>query len=99
MGLSLFQRNVCQLLAEDRVRNGESYLAGEATLNALIGAPRLSRDLDVFHDTDMALTASWRDDRASLEGAGYEVRVFRERPGFVEAEARRRWLSSPARVH
>jgi hypothetical protein len=89
MGLSLFQRNVCQLLAEDRVRNGESYLAGGATLNELIGAPRLSRDLDVFHDTEMALTASWRDDRASLEGAGYEVRVFRERPGFVEADIRR----------
>jgi hypothetical protein len=38
MGLSLFQRNVCQLLAEHRVRNGESYLAGGATLNELIGA-------------------------------------------------------------
>ena len=67
MGLSLFQRNVCRLLAEHRVRNGESYLAGGATLNELIGAPRLSRDLDVFHDTEEALAAAWRDDQALLE--------------------------------
>ena len=89
MGLSLFQRNVCRLLAEHRVRNGESYLAGGATLNELIGAPRLSRDLDVFHDTEEALAAAWRDDQALLERTGYEVVVFRERPGFVEADIRR----------
>ena len=89
MGLSLFQRNVCRLLAEHRVRNGESYLAGGATLNELIGAPRLSRDLDVFHDTEEALAAAWRDDQALLERAGYQVVVFRERPGFVEADIRK----------
>jgi hypothetical protein len=86
MGLSLFQRHVCQLLAEDRVRNGESYFAGGATLNELIGAPRLSRDLDIFHDTEEALAFSWRADRELLERSGFQVRVFRERPGFVEAE-------------
>lgn len=89
MGLSLFQRNVCQLLAQNRLRSGESYLAGGATLNELLRAPRLSRDLDVFHDTEEALTVSWQADRVSLGGAGYAVRVFRERPGFVEAEIAR----------
>ena len=89
MGLSVFQRGICQLLAQDRLRSGESYLAGGATLNELVGAPRLSRDLDVFHDTEEALTVSWQTDRASLERAGYLVSVFRERPGFVEAEIRR----------
>jgi hypothetical protein len=89
MGLSAFQRSVCHLLAEDRLRAGESYLAGGATLNELLGAPRLSRDLDVFHDTEEALAASWQSDLASLERAAYQVRVFRERPGFVEAEIRR----------
>jgi hypothetical protein len=49
MGLSLYQRAVCHLLAEDRIRSGESYFAGGATLNELIGAPRLSRDLDIFY--------------------------------------------------
>lgn len=88
MGLSLFQRNVCHLLAADRLRNGESYFAGDATLNELIGAPRLSRDLDIFHDTEEALAVSWQSDRASLERGGHAVRVFRERPGLVEAEVR-----------
>ena len=90
MGLSLFQRHVCQLLAADRLRGGESYFAGGPTLNELIGAPRLSRDLDIFHDTEEALAVSWQNDRASLERSGYAVRVFRERPGFVEAEVRQR---------
>jgi len=89
MGLSAFQRTVCRLLADERVRNGESYLAGGATLNELIGAPRLSRDIDVFHDTEAALAASWQADRVSLERAGFALRILRERPGFVEAEVSR----------
>jgi hypothetical protein len=55
----------------------------------LLRTPRLSRDIDLFHDTEEALTASWQADRASLEGGGYTVRVFRERPGLVAAEVRR----------
>lgn len=89
MGLSAFQRSVCRLLADERVRNGESYLAGGATLNELIGAPRLSRDIDLFHDTEDALAAAWMADRLTLERAGFGVRVFRERPGFVEADISR----------
>lgn len=89
MGLSSYQRGVCQLLAANRRRSGESYLAGGATLNELIAAPRLSRDIDVFHDTEEALQASWQADRLDLERAGYVVRIVRERPGFVEAEVRR----------
>ncbi len=89
MGLSPYQRGVCQLLAQARIRNGESYLAGGATLNELLQAPRVSRDIDVFHDTEEALAAAWLEDRATLEAAGYSVRVFRERPGFVEADIRR----------
>jgi hypothetical protein len=88
MGLSQYQRAVCQLLAEDRIRSGERDFAGGATLNELTGAPRLSRDLDIFHDTEQSLAASWLRDRTTLERSGYEVRVFRERPGFVEAEVR-----------
>lgn len=89
MGLSAFQRGVCRLLAQNRIRSGESYLAGGATLNELLHAPRLSRDLDVFHDTEEALAAAWQADRSLLTGADYDVHVFRERPGFVEAEVRR----------
>jgi hypothetical protein len=89
MGLSIFQRGVCQLLAQNRLRSGESYVAGGAALNELLRAPRRSRDIDLFHDTEEALAASWRADRASLEADRYTVRVFRERPGFVEAEVLR----------
>jgi hypothetical protein len=46
---------------------------------------RLSRDLDVFHDTLEAVARTWDRDRAMLEAAGYRVAAVRERPGYVEA--------------
>jgi hypothetical protein len=61
-------------------------VAGGAALNELIAASRVSRDVDVFHDTDAALAASWAADRGALEAGGYGVEVVRERPGLVEAE-------------
>jgi len=89
MALTAFQRDVCRLLAGNRLRSGESYVAGGAALNELLRAPRLSRDLDLFHDTEAALAASWAADRSSLESAGYRLSVVRERPTFVEVEVRR----------
>ncbi len=68
MALTAFQRDVCRLLADNRIRSGESYVAGGAALNEILRAPRVSRDLDLFHDTAEALEAAWRADRASLEG-------------------------------
>jgi hypothetical protein len=85
MALTDFQRDVCRLLADHRIRSGESYVAGGAALNETLRAPRVSRDLDLFHDTAEALVASWQADRTSLETAGYGVAVLRERPSFVEA--------------
>lgn len=55
-------------------------------LNELLGGGRLSRDIDLFHDTEEAVEASWAADHARLQEAGYSVRALRERPGFVEAE-------------
>jgi hypothetical protein len=49
-------------------------------------AARTSRDIDLFHDTDEALEASWAADRHLLEDRGFTVVVIRERPSFVEAE-------------
>jgi hypothetical protein len=89
MALTPFQRDVCRLLAGNRIRSGESYVAGGAALNTLLGAPRLSRDIDLFHDTQEALAASWASDREALDGAGYAVSVIRERPTFVEAQVTR----------
>lgn len=89
MALSEFQRQLCRLLADNRVRSGESYVAGGAALNELLRAPRLSRDVDLFHDTEQALAASCSADRATLLGAGYRIEVRRERPTFVEVEVER----------
>jgi len=55
-------------------------------LNELLGGARVSRDIDLFHDTEEAVEASWAADRARLADAGYAVRTLRERPGFIEAE-------------
>lgn len=86
MALSDLQRIVCRLLAANRISSGESYVADGAALNELIGASRLSRDVDLFHDTSEALEASWRADRELLEKNGFAVRILRERAGLIEAE-------------
>ena len=89
MALTNIQREVCRVLAKQRIASGESYVAGGAALNTLLDAPRISQDLDLFHDTAAALAATWSADRAALLGSGYEVEVVRERPTFVEAIVRR----------
>lgn len=89
MALTAIQREVCRLIAENRIASGESYVAGAAALNALLDSPRLSRDVDLFHDTEEALETSWAADRRLLENAGFEVQVLREPPFFVEAQVSR----------
>jgi hypothetical protein len=86
MALTDLQRRVCRLLAANRIASGESYVAGGVALNEVMAAARISRDIDLFHDTHEALEASWRADRELLEADGFTVRVHRERPGLVEAE-------------
>jgi len=94
MALTNIQREVCRVLAKQRIASGESYVAGGAALNTLLDAPRISQDLDLFHDTAAALAATWSADRAELLDAGYEIEVVRERPTFVEAIVRRGTESS-----
>jgi hypothetical protein len=64
-------------------------VAGAVALNELIGAARVSRDIDVFHDTEQAVDAAWTGDRQLFERQGFVVRLVRERAGFVEAEVHR----------
>lgn len=85
MALTPFQRSVCQLLAERRRNGGESYVAGGVALTVALDTHRVSRDLDLFHDTTEAVARSWELDRTLLEAAGYTVDPLRERPGLVEA--------------
>jgi hypothetical protein len=89
MALTAFQRDVCWLLAGRRRAGGESYVAGGIALNVALEAHRVSRDLDLFHDTTEAVARSWDADRLLLEKTGYTVVPVRERPGFVQATASR----------
>ena len=88
MALTDFQRTICRLLAAHRIESGESYVAGGVALNEIMATSRISRDIDLFHDTVEALEASWAADRQLLEDSGFEVRVLRERRSYVEAEIR-----------
>ncbi len=89
MALTPFQREICRLLAQHRIAGGESYVAGGASLNELTASPRISRDVDLFHDSEEALEKTWAADRALLEGRSYAVRILRDRPGIVETEVSR----------
>lgn len=90
MALTKFQREICRVLAQQRIASGESYVAGGAALNELLSTSRVSRDIDLFHDTGEALAATWEADRMLLLDLGFELHVLRERPSFVEAEVARK---------
>ena len=80
MALTAFQEKICRLIARNRISSGESYVAGGVALNTLLDAPRLSRDIDLFHDTTEALQRSWEQDRKLLAEQGYEVDVVEITP-------------------
>ena len=85
MAATAFQRQICRLITKSRRDNGESYVAGGVALNTLFQAPRISRDIDLFHDTDEALRTSWTNDRALLAHDAYRLEVIRDAPAYVEA--------------
>ncbi|MDP1569893.1 MAG: hypothetical protein Q8L86_07810 [Vicinamibacterales bacterium] len=89
MALTAFQQYVCRLLADRRRAQGESYVADGVALSIALDTQRLSRDLDLFHDTEEAVARSWDRDRAALEAEDCVVTPVRERPGFVEAQVAR----------
>ena len=89
MALTALQREILRLLARERIAAGERYVAGGVALGELLASPRISRDIDLFHDAAEAVAVSWDADRARLIGAGYEVEPLRERPAFVEARVSR----------
>jgi len=89
MSLTKYQQSVCRVIARNRVAQGESYVAGGVALNLLAGGARVSRDIDLFHDTEEALERTWAADRALLQKHGFDIRPVRERTGYVEAEVRK----------
>jgi hypothetical protein len=85
MAYTEFQASILRALAETRATTGESYVAGGVALNTLIKSSRVSRGIDLFHDTEAALRQSWLSDRDALVAGGYDVDVVCEAPSFVEA--------------
>jgi hypothetical protein len=59
MPLTRFQKDICHLIATNRKEQNESYVAGGSALNEIIGAPRLSHDIDLFHDIQKSLLKTW----------------------------------------
>ena len=89
MALTSFQNELLRLLAKNRIDNPESYVAGGLALNHTLGTPRLSRDIDIFHDSREAMLRSWDADWATLKAAGYTMKSIRELNFFMEAEVER----------
>lgn len=71
MPLGAFEQEVLQLLAANR--NPDSYVGGATVLNKSPASPRISKDIDVFHDTIESLGQSADRDIATLREAGFEV--------------------------
>ena len=88
MAVTAFQRDVCRLIAGRLRASGERYVAGGVALNVAVDGARLSRDIDLFHDTTEALNASWRQDVDLLTQHGIEVTIVRDAEGIKEAVAR-----------
>ena len=82
MALTGLQRDVCRLIADNRIASGESYAAGGAGLNEVMAATRASRDIDLFHDTDEALEATYVGDAAPLR-ADLSSGSVRFHPGSI----------------
>ncbi|MBN1422922.1 nucleotidyl transferase AbiEii/AbiGii toxin family protein [Candidatus Fermentibacteria bacterium] len=89
MGITPFQRAICRLIAANRAQTDQAYVAGGVALNLLLDAPRISLDIDLFHDTAESLAKTWDEDRRLLTERGYAVEIVRERPSFVEALVRK----------
>lgn len=86
MALTGFQCELLKTLAANRVANAGSYVAGGLAFNHTLKTPRVSRDIDIFHDSREAMFRSWEADRETLEQFGCAVRPRRVLDYFIEAE-------------
>lgn len=83
-------------------RSETSYVAGGIVLNR--DWPRVSDDIDVFHDTDEEIGAAAQKDFETLRSAGFDVTVELHVYGMVEAKVRQdraetiiQWMSESRR--
>lgn len=84
MGFTPFQAEILRLLSSVRDEGG-AYLAGSGALGLSVGAPRVSKDLDLFHDVREAVLASYAADVRLLREHGMTVVEERAIEGFARA--------------
>lgn len=85
MALTAIQRQVVKVLQPFRTE--QSYVAGGAALNQ--DWPRLSDDMDIFHDQRNRLLTLTEPEIAALKDAGFTVEITVENSLVVEAIVRR----------
>ena len=83
MPIGEFEREVLRAIAANR--NPDSYLGGATVLHQSNDSPRMSRDVDVFHDTAESLMKSVEIDVASLRSAGFLVELGKPQETFQRA--------------
>lgn len=71
MPISEIQAAALKVIAKNR--SLDSYLAGATLIHAEASSPRVSQDLDIFHDDPDLVPRSARADAASLQAAGFTV--------------------------
>ena len=84
MPITLFQKKVLTLLAQHR--SPDSHVAGGLALNAFFADGRLSRDADIFHDTEKRLDQSAEQDTRLLVQHGYLVEWLMQKEHLKRAK-------------
>ncbi|MBB3458726.1 hypothetical protein FHT86_007052 [Rhizobium sp. BK313] len=85
MALTQIQKEIMAAIAGNR--SDTSYIAGGLALN--MDWPRMSDDIDIFHDTDEEIGVSADTDIAKLEADGFKVSIEVNIYGCVEASVMR----------
>lgn len=85
MALTQIQKEIMASIAGNR--SDTSYIAGGLALN--MDWPRMSDDIDIFHDTDEEIGVSADIDIAKLEADGFKVSIEVNIYGCVEASVTR----------
>lgn len=84
MAFTKRQFDICKIISQRLRESGEAYVAVGVALNKLLNTPRISRDIDLFHDTNQGVETSWTQDSRYLDEAHYTMIPMRDAPGFPQ---------------
>jgi hypothetical protein len=87
MPLTSFQAQIFKTIAANR--NPDSFAAGGVVINRHENSTRFSDDIDIFHHSAQAVSASADADAGTLTDAGYGVEFLRREKTFQQAIVRR----------